>query len=199
MKKLISLLVLSGVLAVYAFTKFSPEPESPKITFPVKEELQGRVIPIDLIQKRYTRINKNRVYKMSKEKFHRRRYDLLFKLSVLKDYYESGCSEYSISKKYDLKGTSSLRRWIETFPLDDKSLSLCEKLKEKIIQSRHMKEKARASKQLTEKEKLQEEILLLRKALQYSELRNEALNEMIRIAKEEDGYDVLKKRGAKQL
>ena len=123
---------------------------------------------------------------MSKEKFHRRRYDLLFKLSVLKDYYESGCSEYSISKKYDLKGTSSLRRWIET-------------LKEKIIQSRHMKEKARASKQLTEKEKLQEEILLLRKALQYSELRNEALNEMIRIAKEEDGYDVLKKRGAKQL
>ena len=153
----------------------------------------------DLIQKRYTRINKNRVYKMSKEKFHRRRYDLLFKLSVLKDYYESGCSEYSISKKYDLKGTSSLRRWIETFPLDDKSLSLCEKLKEKIIQSRHMKEKARASKQLTEKEKLQEEILLLRKALQYSELRNEALNEMIRIAKEEDGYDVLKKRGAKQL
>ena len=73
------------------------------------------------------------------------------------------------------------------------------KLKEKIIQSRHMKEKARASKQLTEKEKLQEEILLLRKALQYSELRNEALNEMIRIAKEEDGYDVLKKRGAKQL
>ena len=153
---------------------------------------------VDLIQKRYTRINKNRVYKMSKEKFHRRRYDLLFKLSVLKDYYESGCSEYSISKKYDLKGTSSLRRWIETFPLDDKSLSLCEKLKEKIIQSRHMKEKARASKQLTEKEKLQEEILLLRKALQYSELRNEALNEMIRIAKEEDGYDVLKKRGAKQ-
>ena len=153
----------------------------------------------DLIQKRYTRINNNRVYKMSKEKFHRRRYDLLFKLSVLKDYYESGCSEYSISKKYDLKGTSSLRRWIETFPLDDKSLSLCEKLKEKIIQSRHMKEKARASKQLTEKEKLQEEILLLRKALQYSELRNEALNEMIRIAKEEDGYDVLKKRGAKQL
>ena len=153
----------------------------------------------DLIQKRYTRINNNRVYKMSKEKFHRRRYDLLFKLSVLKDYYESGCSEYSISKKYDLKGTSSLRRWIETFPLDDKSLSLCEKLKEKIIQSRHMKEKARASKQLTEKEKLQEEILLLRKALQYSELRNEALNEMIRIAKEEDGYDVLNKRGAKQL
>ena len=62
-----------------------------------------------------------------------------------------------------------------------------------------MKEKARASKQLTEKEKLQEEILLLRKALQYSELRNEALNEMIRIAKEEDDYDVLKKRGAKQL
>ena len=53
MKKLISLLVLSGVLAVYAFTKFSPEPESPKITFPVKEELQGRVIPIDSVFFRY--------------------------------------------------------------------------------------------------------------------------------------------------
>ena len=38
----------------------------------------------------------------------------------------------------------------------------------------------------------------LRKALEYSELRNEALNEVLKIGKEKYGIDLLKKAGAKQ-
>ena len=50
----------------------------------------------------------------------------------------------------------------------------------------------------TPEEKLQEEVSNLRKALQYSELRNEALQELLKIGKEEYGIDLLKKAGAKQ-
>ena len=38
----------------------------------------------------------------------------------------------------------------------------------------------------------------LRKALEYSELRNEALNEVLKIGREQYGIDLLKKAGAKQ-
>ncbi|MBE6272447.1 MAG: hypothetical protein IJA95_05380 [Bacteroidaceae bacterium] len=53
MKKIISLSVLLVVVALYAFTKTSPRAEDSEITFPVTEELQGRVIPIDSVFFRY--------------------------------------------------------------------------------------------------------------------------------------------------
>ena len=53
MKKLISLSVLLVVVALYAFTKTSSNSEYPEITFPVTEELYGRVIPIDSVFFRY--------------------------------------------------------------------------------------------------------------------------------------------------
>lgn len=53
MKKLISLSFFLVVVAVYAFTKSSPKPEHSEITFPVKEELKGRVIPLDSVFFRY--------------------------------------------------------------------------------------------------------------------------------------------------
>ena len=53
MKKLISLLFLLGVIAVYAFTTIAPKAEYPKIPFPQKGELQGRVIPLDTALFRY--------------------------------------------------------------------------------------------------------------------------------------------------
>jgi hypothetical protein len=64
-----------------------------------------------------------------------------------------------------------------------------------------MMKKEKASKAVTH-EKTTEEILReenerLRKALQYSELRNEALNEVLKIGKEKYGLDLLKKAGAK--
>lgn len=39
---------------------------------------------------------------------------------------------------------------------------------------------------------------MLKKALQYSELRNEALNEVIKVYNENEGVDILKKVGSKQ-
>ena len=50
----------------------------------------------------------------------------------------------------------------------------------------------------TEAERLRAEVERLRKALAYSELRNEALGEVLRIGREEYGVDLLKKAGAKQ-
>lgn len=53
MKKLISLIILLGALTVYAFTRTSPNTENYEITFPVTEELLGRVIPTDSVFFRY--------------------------------------------------------------------------------------------------------------------------------------------------
>lgn len=55
-----------------------------------------------------------------------------------------------------------------------------------------------ASDGLTREEQLQQEVANLRKALAYSELRNEALHEVLKIGKEKYGVDLLKKVGAKQ-
>ena len=51
---------------------------------------------------------------------------------------------------------------------------------------------------LSEEERLKAENARLRKALAYSELRNEALHEVLKIGKEQYGIDLLKKAGAKQ-
>lgn len=50
----------------------------------------------------------------------------------------------------------------------------------------------------TREEQLAQEVANLRKALAYSELRNEALNEVLKIGREQYGIDLLKKVGAKQ-
>ena len=53
MKKFAGLLVLLSVVAFYAFSKKTQELKYSEITFPVKEELQGRVFPIDSVFFRY--------------------------------------------------------------------------------------------------------------------------------------------------
>lgn len=49
------------------------------------------------------------------------------------------------------------------------------------------------SSEMTELERLRDENLRLRKALSYSELRNEALREVLEIGRERYGIDLLKK------
>ena len=53
MKKLIRISVFFVLVAIYAFTKTSPTEEYSEISFPVTEELQGRMIPIDSVFFRY--------------------------------------------------------------------------------------------------------------------------------------------------
>ena len=133
-----------------------------------------------------------------KKKREYRSYSKEFKLYVLKDKYENDLSYQFTARKYDILSPHTLTLWEKEFPLDDKSLSLSQETIKKVMSMRKKKESMKASLFMTKEEKLQDEILHLRKALQYSELRNEALNAVLKIRKPEYGIDLLKKAGAKQ-
>ena len=121
-----------------------------------------------------------------------RHYDDQFRLSVLKDYYESGASLREISRKYDV-GTPNIKAWERRYANKVVPLpSDIEELAKKTFMSRKSKE------ELSENARLKSENSRLRKALEYSELRNEALREVLEIGKSRYGIDLLKKAGAKQ-
>lgn len=133
-----------------------------------------------------------------KQKRRYRCYDDDFKLKVLKDMYENDLSLYSVCQKYDILGSRTVRMWEKSFPLDSKSLSLSSETIEKVKAMRTKKEKEAQAKSLTREQELEAKIAMLEKALQYSELRNEALNEVIKVYNESEGVDILKKVGSKQ-
>ena len=135
---------------------------------------------------------------MEKGKRTHRRYDLDFKFTVLTDYYQSGESKNFIAKKYNIDHTNIIS-WEKQYALDEKDLNLSVELCRKLESMRKaQKQKESSTRKKTREEELQEEILKLRRALEYSELRNEALHEVLKIGKEEYGVDLLKKAGAKQ-
>ena len=121
-----------------------------------------------------------------------------FKFQLLKEYYESGSSMYSISKKHGVDDVTFFR-WVKSF--ESKSISLPEELSElenQVYMARKKSIADKPSSAMTELERLRDENLRLRKALSYSELRNEALHEVLKIGRERYGIDLLKKAGAKQ-
>lgn len=126
-----------------------------------------------------------------------RHFDDQFRLSVLKDYYESGASYSQISRKYDVS-SGNVIAW------ERKYMNKCvplpadiQELEKQVFMAKKSKE-ARVPQVKSEEDKLREENARLRKALEYSELRNEALNEVLKIGREQYGIDLLKKAGAKQ-
>ena len=125
-------------------------------------------------------------------------YSLDFKLKVLADMYENGLSTFGVAKKFGIKNHSNVINWQKIYVLSEKSLSLSQETMQKVMDMRKKHELSKAAQTKTPEEKLQEEVNNLRKALQYSELRNEALQELLKIGKEEYGIDLLKKAGAKQ-
>ena len=68
---------------------------------------------------------------------------------------------------------------------------------EPVFMAKKLKE-AKVPQIKSKEDKLIEENARLRKDLEYSELRNEALNEVLKIGREQYGIDLLKKTGAKQ-
>ena len=135
---------------------------------------------------------------MSKERLKRRPFSMEFKLQLLKEYYESGSSMYSISKKHGVDDVTFFR-WVKSF--ESKSISLPEELSElenQVYMARKKSIAGKPSPAMTELDRLRDENLRLRKALSYSELRNEALHEVLRIGRDRYGIDLLKKAGAKQ-
>ena len=134
---------------------------------------------------------------MKKERRTPRHFDDQFRLSVLKDYYESGASYSQISRKYDVS-SGNVIAW------ERKYMNKCvplpadiQELEKQVFMAKKSKE-ARVPQVKSEEDKLKEENARLRKALEYSELRNEALNEVLKIGREQYGIDLLKKAGAKQ-
>ncbi len=135
---------------------------------------------------------------MSKERLKRQPFSMDFKLQLLKEYYESGLSMYSISKKHGVNSVTFLR-WVKSF--ESQSLSLPNELIElenQVYMRRKKPIEEKSSHEMTELERLRDENLRLRKALSYSELRNEALHEVLKIGRDRYGIDLLKKAGAKQ-
>ena len=135
---------------------------------------------------------------MSKVSVKRQQFSMDFKLQLLKEYYESGSSMYSISKKHGV-GDVTFFRWVKSF--ESKSISLPEELSElenQVYMARKKSLAGKPSPAMTELDRLRDENLRLRKALSYSELRNEALHEVLKIGRERYGIDLLKKAGAKQ-
>lgn len=132
----------------------------------------------------------------SKSKVH---YTEEFKLSVLKDMYENGMSQGATARKYGIKSSSCVCMWEKRYPVDSKLLSLPNKVitKVKAMQKERKLIAMRKAPQ-TREEQLVHEVEILRKALAYSELRNEALHEVLEIGREQYGIDLLKKAGAKQ-
>ena len=105
---------------------------------------------------------------------------------------------YSISKKHGVDNVTFLR-WVKSF--ESKSLTLPEDLSElenQVYMARKKSQTGQPSLEMTELDRLRDENLRLRKALSYSELRNEALQEVLKIGREQYGIDLLKKAGAKQ-
>lgn len=118
-----------------------------------------------------------------------------FILKVLRDYYSSGESKYFISHKYDVNIATFLR-WLKKYDLEGKELSLSREIIERVKAMRKKKEMENAPK--TREEELEQQVANLRKALEYSELRNKGLMKIIEFSSKEYGEDLLKKAGAKQ-
>ena len=134
---------------------------------------------------------------MSKKGISHRQFSVEFKLSVLSEYYRLGCSENKICRIHGLS-QSTVARWEKEFVINEKELSLSDELLQKIKTMRRERERRLSAVSKTREQELEEEILRLRKALEYSELRNEALHEVLKIGREQYGVDLLKKAGAKQ-
>ncbi|MCE9061216.1 transposase [Parabacteroides distasonis] len=135
---------------------------------------------------------------MSNKARERKSYSHDFKLRMLKEYYESGSTKYSLCKKYSVDYVT-FSRWEGYF--ESKTLSLLSDLTElehQVYMARKKSESSKATRPQTESERLREENLRLRKALSYSVLRNEALHELLKIGREQYGIDLLKKAGAKR-
>lgn len=126
-------------------------------------------------------------------------YSTDFQLKVLKDKYSNNLSLLATARKYGVKSTRSIYVWEKKFPVDSKALSLSDDIIQKVrLMDKNKKRICSPKRPLTREEQLSEEVENLRKALAYSELRNEALHELLKIGKETYGIDLIKKAGAKQ-
>ena len=118
-----------------------------------------------------------------------------FILTLLREYYSSDVSINFICRKYNI-GSASFYYWQKKYDLDKKMLSLSPDIINKVKVMRSKKEMEKVA--LTREEELEAQVSKLKKALEYSELRNQGLMKVIEICSKEYGEDLLKKAGSKQ-
>lgn len=111
------------------------------------------------------------------------------KLSILLEYYASGASLYSMSKKYGIE-RGTLRYWMNKYPMNSESLSLPSQTIEDVMARKKSNEPDEIA-------KLQARIKELEKALAFSELGIKARDLMIDLAEKQENIQIRKKFGAK--
>lgn len=116
-----------------------------------------------------------------------------FKLSVIRDYYSSGMSQYACKRKYGLSSPSQLSSWLKKYENVVKPLSLQpETSQDDSNMANRSKESYRE-----ENAQLKKRIKELEKALSFSRLETEARDLMITRAEEYFKIPIRKKSGAK--
>jgi len=111
-----------------------------------------------------------------------RRYSENFKLQILKEIEETGCSIQSIMRKYGITGTRTIRLWINKY---GRTRLMTKKIR---IETPGEADQTKA---------LQKRIKELESALSDMVLKDRVNETMLKILSEELGYDVKKKFGIK--
>lgn len=125
---------------------------------------------------------------MKREKMNR--YTDAERLYILRYHFESGSSRMATARKFQLRSPSLINAWIKRFSFEELELSSdC-----KYSQDMKQKEQEPIDAQAENKARIKE----LEKALAYSKLENLALNTLIDIVEEQEGFNIRKKPGAKQ-
>ncbi len=135
----------------------------------------------------------------NRRKVPHRHYSEDFKLSVLQEYYNSGSTYYQLCKKFSLS-KGCIQRWLQLYPLSENSVSLpSETLKRLESMAKKASEKPAAGSVESRLAELEAENRRLKAALEYSELRVEAFSMAIDYYNKQEGVDILKKAGTRQL
>ena len=114
------------------------------------------------------------------------------KLSLLRDYYQSGLSKYSFCKSRGISSIRLLNTWLKVFANEKDLLSLQS-------EQANITDMANRSKESYQEEnaQLKQRIKELEKALAFSKLETEARDLMITRAEEYFDIPIRKKSGAK--
>lgn len=115
-----------------------------------------------------------------------------FKLSVIRDYYSSGMSQYACARKYHLSSLSLLPSWLKKYGSMINPLSLPSEPTNEADMSKRSKESY-----LEENASLKKRIKELEKALAFSRMETEARDLLITRAEETFNIPIRKKSGAK--
>ena len=117
-------------------------------------------------------------------------YPMSFKLSVVKEFEETGTSLRALSRKYGIQGDDTIRKWINKFgTFDWQNRTLQPMTKSKDQELLELREKVKV---------LERKNARLEKELETKDMKAEFFDLMIEIAEEEYGIDIRKKCSPEQ-